>query len=71
MMKLLGKVMIIVFLAITCVVPDIVAAATKEEVRLTELYKDLKHGMTIEQVAATLYGKKSNLPTVANGKNLS
>lgn len=59
MMKLLGKVTMIVFIIMACLVPDTTSAATKEEVRLTELYKDLKHGMTIEQVATTLYGKEA------------
>jgi hypothetical protein len=58
-MKVLGKVMVIVLLAIAVLVPDTASAATKEETRLTELYKDLKHGMTIEQVATTLYGKEA------------
>ncbi|WP_290784082.1 MULTISPECIES: hypothetical protein [unclassified Exiguobacterium] len=58
-MKVLGKVLVIVLLAIAFLVPDTALAATKEETRLTELYKDLKHGMTIEQVATTLYGKEA------------
>lgn len=59
MMKALGKVLVIILLATAFLVPDTALAATKEETRLTNLYKDLKHGMTIEQVATTLYGKEA------------
>lgn len=51
--------MAILLFTIAVLVPDTASAATKEETRLTELYKDLKHGMTIEQVATTLYGKEA------------
>lgn len=57
-MKVLVKVVVLVLMVISVLRPNAASAASKEALQIKQEYKALKFGMTLTEVAKTLYGKE-------------
>ena len=57
-MKVLAKVIALVFMVISILSPNAASAASKEALQIKQEYKALKFGMTLTEVAKTMYGKE-------------
>ena len=57
-MKVLAKVIALVFMVISVLSPNAASAVSKEALQVKQEYKALKFGMTLTEVAKTMYGKE-------------
>lgn len=57
-MKVLVKLIVLVIIAMSILIPNTISAASKEALQIKQEYKTLKFGMTLTEVAKTLYGKE-------------
>lgn len=57
-MKVLVKLIVLVILAMSVFIPNTTSAASKEALQIKQQYKALKFGMTLTEVAKTIYGKE-------------
>ena len=57
-MKVFIKLIVLVIIAISVLIPNTISAASKEALQIKQAYKALKFGMTLTEVAKTMYGKE-------------
>jgi len=57
-MKVLAKLMVFVIIVLSIFAPTTASAASKEALQIKQAYKTLKFGMTLTEVAKTMYGKE-------------
>lgn len=57
-MKVLVKLIVLVIIAMSVFLPNTTLAASKEALQIKQQYKALKFGMTLTEVAKTIYGKE-------------
>jgi len=57
-MKVLVKLIVLVIIAMSVLIPNTISAASKEALQIKQEYKTLKFGMTLTEVAKTMYGKE-------------